>query len=238
MILHIDLDCFFVSAERIGRPELDNIPVAVGGRGDPFIFSKTPYKNKRTILQNSGAFVPSLFSSNEDSSNRSYFVDDDDKIRGIVTTSSYEARDKGVKTAMSIHEALRLCPKLVVIKPNHLLYHTLSHKMAKILSMEIPLIEQYSIDEFFCDVSGWIKDEDVPSFIIYIKQLIKDELSLPCSIGASHAKWIAKLATSYAKPYGTLCVAKNETNTFASELSISKFPGVGKALNNKMYSYH
>ena len=96
MIIHLDLDCFFASCERLLNPALKNRPIAVGGRGDPFIFSQKSHKNIDVTLNNKGAFVPTIFYDAK-SSFEDYFVEDK-KIRGIVITSHYEARSYGVKT--------------------------------------------------------------------------------------------------------------------------------------------
>jgi len=145
MILHLDLDCFFASAHRIGNPHLENIPIAVGGRSNLSIFDKV--KQTRELSKIEGAFTSSILSSNGNKSFEEYFVDKNGRVRGIITTSSYEARAFGVKTAMSVAEALRWCPNLTVISPNYPLYHELSHKLKSLLEKEIPAIEQFSIDE-------------------------------------------------------------------------------------------
>ena len=121
MKLHIDIDCFFVSAHRINNPQLQDIPLAVGGRSNLSIFEKT--KQQRHLSQIEGAFTSSILSSNDDKTFEDYFVDSDGRIRGILTTSSYEARKYGVKTAMPVAEALRWCPQLKVLPPNYPLYH-------------------------------------------------------------------------------------------------------------------
>ena len=110
MIIHLDLDCFFASCERLRDPSLRGRPIAVGGRGDPFIFAQASRRNLDVTLENSGAFVPTLFYDAR-SGFEDYFVEGE-KIRGIVITSSYEARALGVKTGMTIREALQRCPHL------------------------------------------------------------------------------------------------------------------------------
>lgn len=176
MIIHLDLDTFFVSCERIQNPFLVGKKVAVGGRGDPFIFDRKPSKDKKLVTLNSGAFVPSLFHAQHDQA--SYFKDGE-KIRGIVTTSSYEARQLGVKTGMSIYEALQKCPGLILIPPNHLLYHTMSHDLMEYLASVIPSIEQYSIDEAFGDLRGWIDDDETDGFIKNLQEDITMRFNLP-----------------------------------------------------------
>ncbi|WP_345974526.1 DNA polymerase IV [Sulfurimonas sp. HSL3-7] len=234
MILHLDLDSFFASAERTRNVELIGKPLIVGGRGDPFIFDTKPAKAKRLIQLNQGAFVPSLFHAEHDAS--SYFFEGD-RIRGIVTTASYEARHCGVKTAMTIREALNLCPDAILLPPDHLLYHTLSHEMMELLGNEIPLVEQYSIDELFGDVTGWIDEKDMYDFIAYLQEKVAKEMLLPVSIGACNAKWIAKLATSTVKPFGLKVVYDEEIHDFVKDIDIHAFPGVGRAFGKKMRQY-
>ena len=235
MFIHLDLDCFFVSAHRSIDKSLNNIPAAVGGRSNLNIFDRK--KAIRHISNSSGAFVSSILSSNDDKTPKEYFVDDNGKIRGIITTSSYEARACGVKTAMSVNEALSLCPKLKMIPPNYPLYHELSHKLAILLEDKIPSIEQFSIDEFFGDVTGWVEDDDVYDFAKELQDLIQEELNLPISIGIAKTKWISKLATEFAKPIGIKLVKENEVDEFIDDIPISKFPGIGKGYQQRLKSY-
>ncbi|WP_419770347.1 MAG: DNA polymerase Y family protein [Candidatus Marinarcus sp.] len=234
MILHLDLDCFFVSAHRTLDKTLMGIPVAVGGRSNLNIFDRK--KAQRFISANSGAFVSSII-SNSDESNEEYFKDKDGRIRGIITTSSYEARAFGVKTAMSVSEALQFCPRLKMIKPHYPLYHELSHKLAVLLSNKMPYVEQFSIDEFFGDVTGWVDDNDMYEFALSLKKEIQEKLDLPISIGVAHSKWIAKLVTEYAKPFGVKVVKKEEEAAFIKDIPIEVFPGVGKGYAAKLHGY-
>ncbi len=234
MILHLDLDSFFVSAERTRNPALDGKPVIVGGRGDPFIFDPEPARAKRLVHLNEGAFVPALFDAPHDTSH--YFFEDG-RVRGIVTTASYEARRCGVKTAMTIYEALRRCPQAILLPPDHLLYHTLSHEMMTMMAREIPVVEQYSIDELFGDLDGWVDDREVYAFIRYLQRKVSRELNLPVSIGACNAKWIAKLATSTVKPYGVKVVYDDGIEAFVRDIPVFEFPGVGRAFGKKMRRY-
>ncbi|NPA29546.1 MAG: DNA polymerase IV [Epsilonproteobacteria bacterium] len=237
MKIHLDLDCFFVSCERLLYPDLRNRPVAVGGRGDPFIFD-TGTRAVQTTANNEGAFVPSVF-YNAKTDFSAYFVEQG-RIRGIVMTSSYEARAYGVKTGMSVREALGLCPRLIVRAPNHLFYHERSHALKEWLQTRIPVLEQYSIDEFFGDLSGWVADKDVPRFCQTLKQEIEKELGLPVSIGSAPSKWIAKLATSAAKPgrgEGVKVLFRHEVDNFVNPLPIEAFPGIGRGFSRRLKAY-
>ncbi|MEN8304637.1 MAG: hypothetical protein ABFQ64_11285 [Campylobacterota bacterium] len=173
MKIHIDIDCFFASAARIIDPSLEHMPIAIGGRSDTKIFNKEA-KNQTVNFENSGSFVPTFYKAYEAKDDDiDAFKDADGKVRGILTTSSYEAREYGIKTAMSIREALQLCPHLIIKAPNMSLYQELSHKLHEFLSTKIPLIEQASIDEFYGDLSGWVEDEDIPAFIDNLRHEIK-----------------------------------------------------------------
>ncbi len=234
LFLHIDIDSFFASAERSIEQRLKGIPIAVGSRSNLEIFNQ-----QRTYIKlmndNSGAFVTPVFYSDKKKTFESYFVDEIEgrkKIRGIITTASYEARAMGVKTAMPIAHALQLCPKMTVIPSNYPLYHKLSHKIHAFMLAHIPKVEQYSIDEFFGDVSGWIEDEKVYEFSKKLQAKILEHFDIPVSIGISKAKWIAKLATESAKPYGVYEV--KDIDAYIEHIPIKKFPGIGKGFQKRL----
>lgn len=234
MKIHIDIDCFFVSAARIDEPFLEGRAVAIGGRSDTKIFSKDA-KKQSVNFENSGSFVPTFYKTYEKSDDDlNAFKDEDGRVRGILTTSSYEARAYGVKTAMSIKEALTLCPHLIIKAPNMSLYQKLSHELHEFLQTKIPLVEQASIDEFYGDLSGWVDDSDVPNFIAALKDEIKSVTKLPVSIGAAPTRYIAKLATTYAKPFGCKVIFKNELENFIEKIPIEKFAGIGKSMREKL----
>ncbi|MCG3675853.1 DNA polymerase IV [Aliarcobacter butzleri] len=236
MFIHLDIDCFFVSAERTLNKSLLDIPVAVGGRSSNDIFSSK--KIQRTIVTNRAAFSSKILSNDTHKSFKEYFIDENGRIRGIITTCSYEARKFGVKTAMSVNEALRLCPKLKMIPPNYSLYDELSNKLKDLLEKEVPLIEQYSIDEFFCDVSGYIKEDEILEFAHFLKKKILDELDLPISIGIASTKYLSKLMTEYAKPNGIKYVSSQDMPEFTKDIPIENFSGIGKALCEKLKGYN
>ncbi|QKJ22125.1 Y-family DNA polymerase [Poseidonibacter lekithochrous] len=235
MFLHLDLDCFFASAHRTLDNSLHNIPIAVGGRSNLNIFSSK--KEVRKISSNSGAFVSTILTNEGQKSFKDYFVDQDGRIRGIITTCSYEARDYGVKTAMTVNEALRLCPHLKMLAPNYPLYHDLSEKLKALLQKEMPLIEQFSIDEFFGDVTGYLEEDEVEEFAYKLKQKVFDELKLPISIGIANTKFLSKLITEHAKPDGVKFVPKDKIAQFTKDIPIKEFPGIGKAFQEKLSGY-
>jgi len=236
MKIHIDIDCFFVSAIRIEHPELENLPVAIGGRSDTKIFDANA-KKQTVSFENSGSFVPTFFKAYEEKDDDiEAFKDDNGRIRGILTTSSYEARAFGVRTAMNISEALGLCPKLIIKAPNMTLFQKLSHDLHDFLALKIPLIEQASIDEFYGDLSGWIKDDEIPQFIDNLRHEIKQALGLPVSIGAASTRYIAKLATTHAKPFGCKIINDFNFDAFINPMPVREFAGIGKSMANRLAS--
>jgi DNA polymerase IV len=237
MKIHIDLDCFFVSAHRTLDSSLLGIPVAVGGRSDSNIFNKKT-SNAEVSFENHGAFVSTFFNKlSSQKQDMSHFTDPDGRIRGILTTASYEAREFGIYTTMSIREALMKCPHLIVLSPDMALYKKCSQELCEFLESRIPVLEQASIDEFYGDLAGWIDDKDVAAFIKQLQDEVKEQLNLPISIGAAKSKYTAKLATNHCKPYGTKVVYPHEVNSFIEHLIIREFPGIGRKTAAKLQSY-
>jgi len=238
MFLHIDIDSFFASAERAVDPSLRGIPMAVGSRSNLEIFSRERVGTK-LMNDNSGAFVAPVFYTERKKSFEEYFVDDiqgERKIRGIITSASYEARAKGVQTAMPIAQALQLCPEMIVIPSHYRLYHTLSQKLHAYMQRKIPKVEQYSIDEFFGDISGWVAPSEAYAYAKHLQEEIMAQFSLPVSIGISEAKWIAKLATESAKPYGVYEVT--DIDRYIEDIPIEAFPGIGKGFARRLKEHY
>jgi len=236
MKIHIDIDCFFASAARIIEPSLEGKPIAIGGRSDTKIFDSNA-KNQTVNFKNTGSFVPIFYKNYENKDDDiKNFIDKNGTIRGILTTSSYEARAFGVKTAMKISDALKLCPDLIIKAPNMSLYQDLSYQLHNYLYKHIPIVEQASIDEFYGDLSGWIDNKDLYNFLKFLQENIKKDLKLPVSIGAAWTKHIAKFSTNFAKPYGIKIMTKDKYFTHIKGLDIKEFPGIGKNMSYKLYN--
>ncbi len=240
MIIHLDLDCYFVSAERTRIPYLKGKPVVVVKSSDRAIFSS---KDTRSVMTERVGAFNSLFQHERewrgfDSNDwKTEFMDEQGRVHGIVIARSYECKSFGIKTGTTLSDALHMCPDLLVVQGDHLFYQLLSTKLREFLQTKIPLLEQYSIDEFWGDLGGWVEDEDIHAFVSSLQAEILEKFDLPISIGASSAKWIAKLATDFNKPYGITIVTKEEIEAFVSPMSINTFPGIGKVLSKRLGSY-
>lgn len=240
MIIHLDLDCFFVSAERTRIPELRDKPVVVCKSGDSKIFST--HDSESVMTESVGGFNGLMqhkkaFHGFDKNAWKSEFMDERGRVHGIVIAKSYEAKKYGIKTGTSLHDALAMCPKLLIAPSDHLFYQLLSTKLRAFLQTKIPILEQYSIDEFWGDLKGWVKEEETYAFMASLQKEILEKFDLPISIGASSSKWIAKLATDFRKPYGLTLVPTNEIVSFVSLMPIATFPGIGRVLQKKFASY-
>ncbi|MDD2267696.1 DNA polymerase IV [Sulfuricurvum sp.] len=240
MIIHLDLDCYFVSAERTRTPYLKGKPVVVVKSSDRAIFSS---KDTKSVMTESVGAFTSLFQHEREWQEfnpthwKKEFMDEQGRVHGIVIARSYECKSYGIKTGTTLSDAMRMCPDLLVVQGDHLFYQLLSTKLREFLQTKIPLLEQYSIDEFWGDLDGWVEDEDIHAFVSSLQAEILKKFDLPISIGASSAKWIAKLATDFNKPYGITIVPKEEIEAFVSPMSINMFPGIGKVLSKRLGSY-
>lgn len=241
MKIHLDLDSYFVSAERTRYPFLKDKNVVVAKSSDKKIFSKD--KKQGVILGDTGAFNSVLeFKNSYDANNilkawRDEFLDENGDIHGIVIAKSYECKPYGIKTGTPLKEAIYMCPNLIIIPSDHLFYQELSQKLKAYLEFKIPVLEQYSIDEFFGDLNGWVKNSDTLEFIRDLRDDIKAKFDLPITIGASKSKWIAKLITDRIKPFGVYALEEDRVLDYTNSINVNDFPGIGRAISKKLANY-
>lgn len=156
--------------------------------------------------------------------------------KGIIVTSSYEARAKGVKTTMPLWEAKKLCPNLHVLSPNHERYRIASKEMFRIVASITPEIEPVSIDEGYVDVTSVESDLNPIDLAKYIQDKILRELDLPCSIGIGPNKFLAKMASDMKKPLGITVLRKRDVPRILWPLPVEEMYGVGKRTTEKLHS--
>ncbi len=155
--------------------------------------------------------------------------------RTVVAAASYEARTWGVKTGMSIYEARRHCPELIFVIGNNNKYIDASVKIITILKDFSPLMEVFSIDEAFLDITGSQRLFGSPETVSrLIKQRIKEELGLTCSIGLAPNKLLAKLASGMEKPDGLVRIRPEEVGTLLDKLPVTKLCGIGEKLTEHL----
>ena len=149
--------------------------------------------------------------------------------RGVVSTCCYVARIQGVRSAMPMFQALKRCPDAVVIKPRMDLYVEVSREVRKMMDELTPSIEPLSLDEAFLDLTGTEKLHGLPPAVMLAKltKRMKDELGITGSIGLSHNKFLAKIASDLDKPRGYSVIGKSETQEFLSAQKVGVIWGVG-----------
>lgn len=179
-IVHMDLDTFFVSCERLNNDKLRGVPVIIGG-GE----------------------------------------------RGVVASCSYEARYYGVRSAMPIKMALRLCPEARVMKGDMEKYSKLSHTVTEVIEEKAPVVEKASIDEHYLDITGMDRFFGAYKWTEELSQSITHHTGLPISFALSVNKTVAKIGTGEAKPIGKKEISAAMVRPFLNPLSIKKIPMVG-----------
>lgn len=152
--------------------------------------------------------------------------------RGVVSTACYIARIKGVHSAMPMFKALKLCPEAVVIKPRISVYVEVSAQIRSFMRELTPAIEPLSLDEAFLDLTGTEKLHGAPPAVMMgrLVKRMEDELGLSGSVGLSHNKFLAKLASDLDKPKGFSIIGKAETESFLMPLPIKRIWGAGKVM--------
>ncbi|MEP2782350.1 MAG: DNA polymerase IV [Pseudoruegeria sp.] len=156
--------------------------------------------------------------------------------RGVVSTACYIARIKGVRSAMPMFKALQLCPEAVVVKPRMSAYVEVSKQVRAMMDELTPVVEPLSLDEAFLDLSGTEKLHGVPPAVM-LARLVKrmqDELGITGSIGLSHNKFLAKVASDLDKPRGFSIIGLAETDAFLRDKPVGLIWGVGPAFKSSL----
>ena len=180
-IVHMDLDSFFVSVERLKDSRLLGKPVIVGGSSD----------------------------------------------RGVVAACRYETRVFGVRSAMPMRMALKLCPNAIVMRGDFESYSQYSDSVTSLIMDRAPLVEKASIDEFYLDMTGMERFFGSYQFATDLRQRIQKQIGLEISFGLSVNKTVSKVATNYIKPSGQFQVMAGEEKAFLAPMSVGKIPMIG-----------
>ncbi len=155
--------------------------------------------------------------------------------RGVVVAATYEARAFGIHAAMPMSRAMRLCPTAIVVPADHQTYAQVSDQLYQILLSVTPYVETLALDEAFLDVSGAIKLLGRPVAIAKkLRAEIKSQLNLTASVGIASNKFLAKLASTYAKPDGLLLIPETAAVEFLHPLPVGALWGVGEKTEEKL----
>jgi DNA polymerase-4 len=155
--------------------------------------------------------------------------------RTVITTASYEARKFGVKTGMAIWEAKRHCPQIILVVGDNRKYTHTSTQIFKMMLDYTPLVEVFSIDEAFLDVTHSLKIFGTPERIVHLlKAQIMQSFGLTCSIGIGPNKLLAKLASDMKKPDGLTIIRPDEVSQIINPLPIKDLCGIGSQTEKKL----
>src|SRR5712671_5377533 len=155
--------------------------------------------------------------------------------RGVVAAASYEARVFGVRSAMSMARAVRLCPSLVIVRPDFAKYKAASTAVFSIFREVTPLVEPLSLDEAYLDVTENAWGETLATVVARrLKQRIRDDTGLTASAGAAPNKFLAKIASGWKKPDGLTVIAPDRVEPFLQQLPVDALWGVGPVTAKKL----
>jgi len=155
-------------------------------------------------------------------------VGGDPHRRGVVAAASYEARTFGVRSAIPMARAVRLCPQLVIVHPDFQKYRAVSRQVFEIFRSVTPLVEPMSLDEAYLDVTENAWGETLGKIVAQrIKTQIKEKTGLTASAGVAPNKFLAKIASAWKKPDGLTVIAPERVERFLQKLPVDALWGVG-----------
>src|SRR5579862_3266237 len=155
--------------------------------------------------------------------------------RGVVAAASYEARAFGVRSAMSMAAAIRLCPSLVIVRPDFPRYKAASNAVFSIFREVTPLVEPLSLDEAYLDVTENAWNEPLATTVAKrLKERIRADTGLTASAGVAPNKFLAKIASGWKKPDGLTVISPDRVEPFLQQLPVDALWGVGPVTAKKL----
>ena len=220
-IAHLDMDAFFASVELLRYPQLQGLPVVIGG-------SRHTPEHEQALLEKWGALeaIP---------------VDAFERLggyvgRGVITTATYAARKFGVGSAMGMMKAARLCPQAIMLPIDFARYREYSRRFKEIILSMAPVMEDRGVDEVYIDFTHVLggQDEGGRRLAARLQQAIANATGLSCSIGVAPNKLLAKMASEFEKPMGISVVEAHELAEKIWPLPCRKINGIGPKASAKL----
>ncbi len=206
-IAHLDMDAFYASVELLRYPDLRGQPVVIGGRSI-----------HQPVVQEDGS--------------RRYARLRDYVGRGVITTSTYEARALGVFSGMGVMKAAKLAPDAVLLPVDFTAYRHYSRLFKAAVATITPKIEDRGIDEIYIDLSEF--SEDTLTLAKRIKQAVRDATGLSCSVGITTNKLLSKICSDLDKPDGITILTPSDLETRIWPLPVRKINGIGPKATEKL----
>ncbi|XP_078589278.1 DNA repair protein REV1-like isoform X2 [Branchiostoma floridae x Branchiostoma japonicum] len=240
VVMHLDMDCFFVSVGLRNHPELCGKPVAVThskGKGhEQKIRPGMDPEYERAYWEKRAPHRHSITDKTEDNATRGNAQRDTYMSFSEIASCSYEARKAGVKNGMFMGPALKLCPDLKTIPYDFEGYKEVAQEMYSILASYTHEIEAVSCDEAFVDVTDILADTGATpdDLAMVLRQEILEKTQCPASVGLASSVLLARMATKRAKPNGQFYLPPEDVLDFVSPQTVRELPGVGRSLESRL----
>ncbi|XP_058062860.1 DNA repair protein Rev1 [Anopheles bellator] len=236
-ILHIDMDCFFVSVGLRKHPHLRGLPVAVThSRGSDARVPYQPGQNRALEIE--------LYHKRFEERNKTPDIPKESRLSSIddhnslseIASCSYEARRKGVKNGMFVGAALKICPELRTIPYDFEGYKEVAYQFYDTIIKYTLDIEAVSCDEMFVDLSEVVQSIgiSVMDFVTFVRNEISTTTGCACSAGIGSNRLLARMATKRAKPNGQYWLAPDKVESYMRDIPIGELPGVGPSTTARL----
>ena len=220
-IAHLDMDAFYASVELLRYPQLQGLPVVIGGARRGVDAATDPAQGELLLNKMALAAFPRL---------------KDYSGRGVITTATYAARQFGVGSALGLMKAAKLCPQAILLPVDFAQYRRYSNAFKVIIADVAPLVENRGIDEVYIDftlVPGGQR-EGGRVLARLIQKTIFDVTGLTCSVGVAPNKLLAKMASEFNKPNGIAIIFEEDLQTKIWPLACRKINGIGPKTDAKL----
>jgi DNA polymerase-4 len=222
-IAHLDMDAFYASVELLRYPQLQGLPMVIGGSRRAADQAIDPAQTERPLQRIAVAEFPRL---------------KDYSGRGVITTATYAARQFGVGSAMGLMKAARLCPQALLLPVDFAQYRKYSRAFKAIITDIAPTTEDRGVDEVYIDFTEVPGGQREGGRVLarLIQKTIFDELGLTCSIGVAPNKLLAKMASEFNKPKGIAILHEEDLQASIWPLACRRINGIGPKADEKLQS--
>ena len=232
-IVHVDIDCFFVSVSLQSKPHLRGKPIAV-----THAKSSKQSKSVQGCVDQKQLGEVSAFGADgqEDSAEQNAGQSINLDSTSDIACSSYEARRAGVSNGMLVGSALKKCPDLILVPYDFKLYREVSQAFYEILLQYSSVVEAVSCDEAFIELTEYCRDsEHVSEVVNWLRNEVQVKTGCTVSAGISHNMLLSRMCTRVAKPNGQFFLSLDKTDSFISSQKVHDLPGVGHSTANKLH---
>ncbi|XP_055627433.1 DNA repair protein Rev1 [Toxorhynchites rutilus septentrionalis] len=237
-VMHIDMDCFFVSVGLRKYPHLRGQPVAVthSKGSEAGKMNTRPGQNRSLEIELYQKRLEERYKTPDIPYQSRLLNIDDNNSMAEIASCSYEARKMGVKNGMFVGSALKLCPNLKTIPYDFDGYKEVAYTLYNTIAKYTLNIEAVSCDEMFVDLTDLVSSTgvDVMDFVSFVRTQIKEATGCPCSAGVGANRLQARMATKKAKPDGQYYIAQDMVLEYMREIPIADLPGIGPSTSYKL----